>query len=156
MSAAATSFTRIGLSTGAAAADPSADSFYHLARIDVRRCGCQGLACFVARHLDPDRWRQAASEQPRVHCLGRCYAAPARGSDATRREVHVDAREGIVLERISRGGVPSMKRLGGYEGLKMALSQPPRAAHRCIVRWTELSSPNSAGSADHWHPVRRW
>ena len=49
-----------------AARDPAVQSFYHLAQADVRRCGCQGLACFVARHLDQDRWRQTCADEPRV------------------------------------------------------------------------------------------
>ena len=139
---------------GAVAGDPAADSFYHLTRTDVRRCGCQGLACFVARHLDPDRWHQAASEQPRVYCLGRCYAGPARGSDATPPAVVVDAREAVVLARLSRGGARSLgdyERLGGYEALKAALSRPPES----IVGSVEASGLRGRGGAGY--PTgRKW
>ena len=117
------------------ASDPSADSFYHLTRTNIRRCGCQGLGCFVARHLDPARWEQAISQEPRVYCLGHCYAGPARGSDRSRPACAVDAREAVVLGRIVRGHARSLgeyTRLGGYEALKLALAQPPESIVRCV------------------------
>src|SRR5687767_2154640 len=60
---------------------PDVESFYHLRDVEIAQSTCQGLACFVARHLDPQRWAHAATREPRVYCLGKCYAGPASGDD---------------------------------------------------------------------------
>ena len=33
---------------------PDVRSFYSLADVDLSQASCQGTACFVARHLNPD------------------------------------------------------------------------------------------------------
>ena len=129
-----------------AAGDPSADSFYHLAKTDVRKSACSGLACFVARHLDPKAWERASSQEPRVYCLGRCYTAPARGSDSTRPRFVIDAREGVVLGRIVRGPTKSLceyRRLGGYQALERALARP----REDVLRSVEASGLRGRGGA---------
>ena len=67
-------------------------SFYHLNGVDLSRACCQGTACFVARHLNPDRWREAAVQSPRVYCLGKCYAAPSAAADECRPRIEVRSR----------------------------------------------------------------
>jgi len=108
--------------------DPTSDDgFYHLAGVDVADVHCQGTACFVARHLAPERWERAL-EGPRVHCLGRCYRAPARGSDEERPHVEVASREAVVLERVVGGGARSLgayTAATGLAGLRAALSGGP-------------------------------
>ena len=87
-------------------------SFYHLTDVDLDDRCCRGLACFVARHLDPDRWREATAAGPRVYCLGKCYAAPASGRDEGRPpHVEVAAPQAIVLERIAAGGARTLDAL---------------------------------------------
>ena len=56
---------------------PDIDSFYHLSGCDLTGKACQGTACFVARHLNPQRWKQATTQEPRVYCLGQCFVAPS-------------------------------------------------------------------------------
>jgi hypothetical protein len=40
--------------------------FYHLTPADLAVCACGGMACFVSRHHNPRRWRQASSQSARV------------------------------------------------------------------------------------------
>jgi NADH:ubiquinone oxidoreductase subunit F (NADH-binding) len=131
---------------GGAAGDPSVESFYHLATADVGARACRGLACFVARHLDPAAWEQASSDDPRVYCLGRCYAAPARGSGSSRPQCRVDAREAVVLARLARSPARSLgeyRRSGGYGALQQALARPREE----VLRWVEAAGLRGRGGA---------
>jgi NADH:ubiquinone oxidoreductase subunit F (NADH-binding) len=122
-------------------------SFYHLADVDLDDQCCQGLACFVARHLDPDRWREATADGPRVYCLGKCYAAPSSGRDEGRPpHVEVDAPEAIVLERVAGGGARTLdgyRRSGGLAALDQALALAPDS----IVAEVEKSRLRGRGGA---------
>jgi hypothetical protein len=82
---------------------PYEDSFYHLGPEGVAGKACQGMACFVARHLDKDRWLEADAHSPRVYCLGKCYAAPADSSQDQKPNAIIDSRESIILKRIVNG-----------------------------------------------------
>jgi hypothetical protein len=42
---------------------PDIDSFYHLSGCNLAGKACQGTACFVARHLSPQRWKQVDVDQ---------------------------------------------------------------------------------------------
>ena len=64
---------------GAHALRPDVESFYHLAHGGYEGKACQGTACFAARHFNPARWDEAMRNDPRVYCLGECFAAPPRG-----------------------------------------------------------------------------
>ncbi|MCV7213341.1 NADH-quinone oxidoreductase subunit D [Mycolicibacterium canariasense] len=102
-----------------------ARSFYHLSAVDIGAQPCQGTACFVARHRDPERWVGAESADPRLYCLGRCYDAPARGDDTTEPVVEIACSTAVVLGRCATVGAPELQaylRDGGYEGLRRALS----------------------------------
>jgi NADH:ubiquinone oxidoreductase subunit F (NADH-binding) len=114
---------------------PDIDSFYHLARGTVPDAACRGMACFVARHLDPGRWAAASSREPAVSCLGKCYAAPAIGADDARPRAVVRAREAVVLERIVRGGARALARYGGgrYAALEKAVAGDPDQIVRAIA-----------------------
>lgn len=104
------------------------ESFYHLPQGEHEGKACQGTACFAARHLNPERWAGASAQDPRVYCLGECFAAPAKGQTQPRPPVKVFSRHGIVLGRMARGNTRSLEdyqRLGGYEALAKALTQPP-------------------------------
>ncbi len=122
-------------------------SFYHLADVDLDDRSCQGLACFVARHLDPERWRGANVAGPRVYCLGKCYAAPASGRDDSRpAHVEVDAPQAIVLERIAAGGATTLdayRSQGGLAALDRALALTPGE----IVAEIETSRLRGRGGA---------
>jgi NADH:ubiquinone oxidoreductase subunit F (NADH-binding) len=128
---------------------PASDlrSFYHLTDVDLDDRCCQGLACFVARHLDPERWREATTTGPRVYCLGKCYTAPASGRDEGRPpHVEVAAPQAIVLERIAAGGTLALdgyRNQGGLAALDRALAVPPDA----IVVEVEKSRLRGRGGA---------
>ena len=122
-------------------------SFYHLTDVDLDDRSCQGLACFVARHRDPERWREATAAGPRVYCLGKCYAAPASGRDESRPpHVEVAAPQAIVLERIAAGGATTLdayRSQGGLGALDRALALAPDA----IVAEIERSRLRGRGGA---------
>lgn len=107
---------------------PDARSFYSLADGELGHVKCRGTACFVARHLALDRWRDAQQQSPPVYCLGKCYAAPATAEDEARPRVEVHSRQAIVLERIADGGAHSFdlyERRNGLCGLRKALAVGP-------------------------------
>lgn len=105
-----------------------AESFYHLRDVEIGRQACQGTACFAARHLNPQRWAEAASGRERIYCLGQCYLAPAVADEDARPRVEVSAHQAIVLERVAGGPVRSLAAYtahGGYTALDRALCRPP-------------------------------
>ncbi len=110
--------------------DPSdVRSFYSLADVDLSQAHCLGTACFAARHANWDGWRQAESQFPRVHCLGKCYAAPATGADTARPRMEVRSRSAVVLERLAKGGAQTLaeyRRHGGMAGLERAITLGPQ------------------------------
>jgi NADH:ubiquinone oxidoreductase subunit F (NADH-binding) len=104
------------------------ESFYHLAHGQHRGKACQGTACFAARHLNPSRWEEAERNDPRVYCLGECFAAPAKGQASRRPPVRICSAHGIVLGRVANGGartLASYAAQGGYAAVAKALAQPP-------------------------------
>jgi NADH:ubiquinone oxidoreductase subunit F (NADH-binding) len=118
---------------------PTADveSFYHLADVPLATRSCRGLACFVARHADPDRWGAACADAARVHCLGRCYSAPAGADGTDRPEVRVRAREAVILDGVGSRARPTLalyRSRGGYRALERALEQEPEDVVRAIER----------------------
>lgn len=130
------------------------ESFYHLRHFDAETDACRGLACFVARHFDPERWAAACSQADQVHCMGECYAAPARGTQAPLPRIEVKAREGIVLSRLAAGSDPSIpqyKKSGGYTAIAKALQMSPAE----IVREMEISQLRGRGGAG-FPTGRKW
>ncbi|MBI5759159.1 MAG: SLBB domain-containing protein [Planctomycetales bacterium] len=102
-------------------------SFYHLGETTIRDQPCQGLACFVARHVAPN-WEAACSQRPPVYCLGKCYAAPACGTDTARPHIAIDAPSGIVLSRLAIGGARTLAAymaMDGYSRLSDWLGRRP-------------------------------
>src|SRR5579862_1154629 len=100
---------------------PDVESFYHLAHGEHMGKACQGTACFAARHLNPARWAEASAQNPRMYCLGECFAAPAKGQTNPHPPVKVFSREGIVLGRMAAGGARTLaayEKQGGYAALK--------------------------------------
>ncbi len=126
---------------------PEVESFYHLSDCPLAGRACSGTACFVARHLNPQRWTQAQKQQPRVYCLGQCYAAPAIADDNSERpRIEVRSREGIVLGRLANGGAHALNdyiKLGGYRALESALASTPEE----IIRALEASGLRGRGGA---------
>jgi NADH:ubiquinone oxidoreductase subunit F (NADH-binding) len=101
------------------------ESFYHLPHGEHTGKACQGTACFAARHLNPVLWAEADAQNPRVYCLGECFAAPAKGQTNPRPPVRVFSRHGIVLGRIENGGARTLADYGNYAALAKALQHPP-------------------------------
>lgn len=109
---------------------PQGESFYHLADVSIGTQHCQGTACFVARNRNPARWAEAEASEPRVYCLGRCYAAPAAADDLSRPAVQIACDTPVVVDRVSRGASPHLSAYRderGYEGLARALALGPEA-----------------------------
>ncbi|WP_338869536.1 complex I 51 kDa subunit family protein [Myxococcus stipitatus] len=125
---------------------PELESFYHLGNEPLTDRACRGTACFVARHLHPERWRQATSADARVYCLGQCYASPSSTEDDTLPAMRVHAPKAIVLERLATGGARTLAeytRRGGYEALSRALDSPPEA----LISQLEVSGLRGRGGA---------
>ena len=121
-------------------------SFYHLNGVDLSKALCQGTACFVARHLNPARWCEAAAQSPRVYCLGKCYGAPSSAVDESRPRIEVRSRSAIVLERIVAGGARALdeyRAYGGLEALERAMSLSPEQ----LIAEIETSDLRGRGGA---------
>jgi len=131
------------------------DSFYHLTGNPLVNAACQGTACFVARHLDLARWETTCAQNPRVYCLGKCYAAPAAVADHdSRPPVAIGSSESIVLRRLAKGGARTLgayRELGGYAALEKALTRPREA----IIRAVEVSELRGRGGAG-FPAGRKW
>lgn len=128
------------------APDKGVASFYHLPDERLIEVYCNGTACFAARHLNPERWLQAERQWPPVHCLGKCYAAPASTATDEAPIIEVHARKPVLLSRIASGGACTIRayaNLGGYVSLAKALTQPPEA----IIRAVEISGLRGRGGA---------
>jgi len=94
------------------------DSFYHLADVSLSGRACSGLACFVARAGD-----ERLVDTPPIHCLGKCYAAPATTETRGSPRCVVASPRSVVLERIANGGARALSEYvatGGYEALARA------------------------------------
>lgn len=121
-------------------------SFYHLRGTTLERDCCRGLACFVARHLNPANWEKALTGEYRVHCLGKCYRAPATVMDETSPRFEIHAPRGIVLQRLVKGGAAFLNQYidsNGYQALRKALASRPVE----IVRQLEISELRGRGGA---------
>jgi len=100
-------------------------SFYHLADVVVDQQPCQGTACFVARQRDSQRVAEAECTEPRMYCLGRCYAAPAAACDDSKPRIEIACGTTVILSRVAQGAksdLNSYRNNGGYRGLARALT----------------------------------
>ena len=142
-------------STALAAKQPNIESFYHLKEDAIEGKSCCGTACFVARYRDRQKWDRACREDSRVYCLGKCYAAPATGSDETRPNIEAFCATPVLLERTLQGDARHIGKyvgLGGYRGLETALRNGPDV----LVREVEVSQLRGRGGAGFptgkkWH-----
>jgi len=133
---------------------PDVESFYHLSHGDHTGKACQGTACFAARHLNPGRWAEACEQNPRVYCLGECFAAPAKGQTNPRPPVKVFSKHGIVLGRLAAGGARSIvayESHRGYTALRKALQTGPES----ILSALEISGLRGRGGAG-FPTGRKW
>ena len=124
------------------------ESFYHLSGATLTGGVCGGLACFVARSVNPDRWLAAEAQKPRIYCLGKCFAGPAACDVDPRPRVQVRSREAIVLAHIVAGGARSLDgylRQQGYRALEGALGQSPAD----VVEAMESSGLRGRGGAGY-------
>ncbi len=130
-------------------------SFYHLGGgCSLTGRACRGTACFVARHLNPERWTAAEQQQPRIHCLGQCFAAPAVGGDPVFPKVGIRCGQGIVLNRVAEGGASTLadyRAKGGYAAYERAVSMTPGE----IVDAVEASGLRGRGGAG-FPTGRKW
>jgi NADH:ubiquinone oxidoreductase subunit F (NADH-binding) len=127
------------------------ESFYHLPHGEHTGKACQGTACFAARHLNPARWAEASAQDPRVYCLGECFAAPAKGQTHPRPPVKVFSRHGIVLGRMADGGARTLAEYGDYAALAKALQHPPEQ----VLAAVETSNLRGRGGAG-FPAGRKW
>lgn len=129
-------------------------SFHHLRDCSLAGKPCNGMACFVARHLNLTRFAEAEKQGPRVYCLGQCFAAPAVAGSPARPHVEARSLHAVVLGRLVKGGaraLASYHRQGGYRALEKALGQTPDD----IIKAIEASELRGRGGAGY--PVgRKW
>jgi hypothetical protein len=107
---------------------PDIESFYHLTSGLAAEQSCSGLACYVARHDDAGPWGESPEQSARVYCLGKCYRAPARASDADRPTARIHAREAVVARNLGDNATPALETYrsrGGYRALDLALRRTP-------------------------------
>jgi NADH:ubiquinone oxidoreductase subunit F (NADH-binding) len=138
---------RTNLARSAHALAPDVESFYHLPHGEHVGKACQGTACFAARHFNPTLWAEANAQNPRVYCLGECFAAPAKGQTHPRPPVKVFSKHGIVLGRIAAGGARTLaayQKLGGYAALRKALAGTPEQV-LAAVEASQLRGRGGAG-----------
>jgi NADH:ubiquinone oxidoreductase subunit F (NADH-binding) len=108
------------------AESPDVASAYHLRGVSLDRRACAGTACFLGRAIDPACWQSAEAQEPRVSCLGKCYASPATAQTRARPVATVAAPRPVVLERIIEGPTRTLAEYvarGGYRAIDRALAQ---------------------------------
>ena len=130
---------------------PYVESFYHLAHETMAHKTCQATACFVAQHLNPERWREANEQTARVYCLGRCYMSPSSSEEDVRPRIESHAKQTVLLKRILGGGVRTLNQYGNYAALERVLREPGEK----VVAAIEASGLRGRGGAG-FPTGRKW
>lgn len=76
----------------------TSEGFYHLDRANVADAACCGTACFVAKHRDLEIWHKGKASK--VHCLGKCYAAPASAHTASESAIYTLCDDPILTPNL--------------------------------------------------------
>ncbi|PVU73651.1 NADH-quinone oxidoreductase subunit D [Acidilobus sp. SCGC AC-742_E15] len=103
---------------------PEVESFYSFSKVVVSEEHCRGLACYVARSLNPRAWEMAVRQEPPTYCLGKCYVGPSSSRTSGVPHIEVRSSRAVVLRHIVKGPVSSLGQyleLGGMRGLEKAL-----------------------------------
>ena len=127
-------------------ASADVESFYHLHDCSLKGKLCNGTACFVASHLNRSRWEQAEKQEPRIYCLGRCFAAPSAALGIVRPHIEAKSCEPIILRHLIKGSSRTLANYltqGGYRALERAIASQPEQ----LVSEIESSQLRGRGGA---------
>lgn len=133
---------------------PEVDSFYHLHGVSLDHGLCRGLGCFAGRARMPGRWASAVSQDPPIHCLGKCYASPSAAHENPEPRIETHCAVPIVLAGLPDSSVRSLEEYrasGGYRGLERVLTEEPE----WLLREMEVSQLRGRGGAG-FPAGRKW
>lgn len=104
---------------------PEVDSFYSFSTVSLSEEYCHGLACFVARDLNPSVYDMAVRQTPPTYCLGKCYLAPSWSGIDAPPIMESRSRTAVLIDWIKNGPIKSLdeyKARGGMKGLEVVLT----------------------------------
>ena len=129
-------------------------SFYHLDDTPLAGHACRGLACFAARHDQPQRWQQACADTAPLYCLGLCHQAPAVAADSAPVAIRAHCRQPVLLPRLLDGpcsGLATYQTRGGGVALQRLLPMPASD----VIEQLESAGLRGRGGAG-FPAARKW